>query len=112
MDVNNPASYPIHVYRGDTWSMKVTILDSAQEPVDLTGDTIAAQVRGCADGPLLLDLVVTIDDPTSGVVVLSLPPDAVLNGDPMVWDLQRTSAAGLVRTLLRGRLTATPDVTR
>ena len=63
--------------RGSTWTVQLTRKDNAGAAVDMTGLTTRAMFRdGSVDGPVVATLTdgngITIADPTTGVIALSL----------------------------------------
>ena len=109
-----PESYPIELYRGDSWSRDVVFWNDPEktDPTDLTGVVATAQVRDAIDGGLVVDLVCTVEGNTVHVL---LPFDAwgtEQGSSSGVWDLQMYNAtAGTVWTPLAGPVRITGDVT-
>ena len=63
--------------RGSTWTVQLTRKDNAGAAVDMTGLTTRAMFRdGSVDGSVIATLTdgngITITDPTTGVIALSL----------------------------------------
>ena len=118
MDV--PGTYNITIYRGDDWKKSLTI-DIDGVVVDLTCCDILAQIRPSANSSIIFaTIAVENRDDTAGTFDLVLShtetgdTDTNKLGNPNVttgiWDLQITSAGGLVDTWLRGTVTITADV--
>ncbi len=92
----------------------------ANDPVDLTGATIAAQARKTApDAEIALEAVITPVEPLLGQFTVEWDGEAartLLAGQVSwqgVWDLEVTFAGEtLPETLLRGVFTVNMDVTR
>lgn len=104
------------VIRGDDFRAIVTLQNTNQDPFDLTGYTVKAQVRPTTDleAPLTAEFEATIvDPPTDGIIHLHLDhtDTATMTGDG-VWDVQVTDADDNVTTIVRGAVTLIPDVTR
>ncbi len=56
---------------GDTWdALDLTMLDSANSPVDLTGYNVESEVREDCGTTVILDLAPTITDAGSGIVTI------------------------------------------
>lgn len=117
---NLPGTYDIAHYRRDTFIRSLTLCqdDAAETPLDLTGSTFAMQVRKARSG----DVVVSVSTATGEITLVPLlgqvriqftdPQNAALpEGCPMVWDLQMTTAANIVKTVLRGKFDVENDVT-
>jgi hypothetical protein len=106
-----PASYPLTLYRGDTYRWAFTFFaDAAMTvPADLTGVTVAAEIRDRPGGSAITALACA---QTSNVITVALS-SAACQGLPTsgCWDLQLTYLSGDVATVLAGSVTVTPDVT-
>lgn len=110
-----PTSYPIDLYRGDSWARDVRFWtdDAATLPADLTGVVAAAQIRDAVDGDYVIELDAIVELPN--IVHLQLPA-ANWSTEPGptsgVWDLQLHNATtGNVWTPLAGPVRITGDVT-
>lgn len=97
--------------RGDTVAEPITILE-AGSPADLTGREYHAQLRKRANIAESVVFEITINDPTTGEMVLHLDHDTTseLSGT-YSWDLEQHIGA-VVRTLIRGEFVFDPDTTR
>jgi hypothetical protein len=110
---NTPATVDLDLYAGDTVAMLVTV-EEAGEPWDLTG-TNEAVIRSTVQDEIVEDLTVTIDvtDAGAGQATVSVTgTEAYLFGFQGVWDWQHTGDDDTVRTVCRGKVTITADVTR
>ncbi len=83
-----PVNAPVLVYRKTDLTIEVSVLDSADDPVPITGWTFAAHVRRTVDGELVLDLEPAIADAAQGLVRIF--HDATVTEDltpgKYVWD--------------------------
>ena len=79
-------------------------------PYDLTGSTVAAQIRNKSAGTTIVDLGVIVTLPN--IIDLEMLPD-MFDTCPArgVWDVQVTTAVGDVLTPLAGPVTVPGDVT-
>jgi hypothetical protein len=106
-----PVTVPLSVYRGDSYQWTFTLFtdEDGTVPYDLTGTIAESEIRAKSSSPVLatLDCVVTL--PNVVDVILSAANSALLTGK-LVWDLQLTTGE-LVRTVVAGEVTVTPDVT-
>lgn len=98
-----PEVVNVRVRRGDAWSYRATI-----NGVDLTGYTIAAQLRGRIEDDTAIDLDISPDDLTIGRFYVG-QDEATISG---YYDVQITPPSGLPRTYIAGRLAVDADVTR
>jgi hypothetical protein len=104
----------LEVYQGDDYAATVMVTDSAGNAVNLTGYAIQSQVRaGPADNnpTIVCDVTCTFTAPNQ--ITLSIPhaTTTTLAGNYQ-WDLQLTSATGIVTTILAGGVAVTQEITR
>lgn len=106
-----PLAVDLLVYQGDDLYLDVSVMDSAGNPMDLTGYTPKAQVRSTPpDTTVLCEFGCTV---ASNLIHLHLlAADAANLVAAASWDVQITSAAGVVRTLVYGAVKPTLEVTR
>ena len=114
--MTGPARYDLAIYRGDSFTLIVPIIEADDTPYDLTGVDVLAQVRTRAGsdatrGDLIVELVPVVDDPEAGQIVLHLTAGttAALRPESGVWDLQ-LSKGGSVWTPLAGAVRISGDV--
>jgi hypothetical protein len=99
-------------YAGDDLSFVLPVTDANNNPIDLTGWTVSAQIRQrpqAADPPTGAFTVGTLDATGNIPLTLSHTVSKGLNG-AYVWDCQVTDDTGLVSTLCGGSITFVPDV--
>ena len=111
-----PATYPLSLYRGDTYSWQFKLwADSAKTtPIDLTGCTAKAEIRYETGGDDIMAMTCSITAPN--IINVSLPAatwvtwpfktDAVPQ-----WDLQVTASGGAVTTYVAGPVVVAGDIT-
>lgn len=106
-----PGKLNIKVSRGDTDGIPLDITEGGS-PADLTGRTYAAQLRRSPTSSTAVEITVDTTDAATGRLVLRLDTaiTETLSGDYQ-WDLEQT-IGGTVRTILAGKWTFSPDVTR
>lgn len=107
----------ICIYQGDDFACTLSILNCADgTPADLTDFTVQAQVRtGVADqtpGHIAASFTTTVVVPNQ--VSLWMPREMTrqLRDLYYQWDLQLTSSAGNVTTVLKGDVNVMQEVTR
>lgn len=109
-----PSTANLDIYQGDDYPAFVAVADSDGAPADLTGYTAKAQIRvNVADRAP--EVVVEIDCTITGSdIYLSIPHAKTidLTGINYVWDLQLTSASGIITTILAGKVRVSLEVTR
>lgn len=108
----HPGSYALQLYRGDSYRWQFTLYDDLPQtmPTDLTGVSVAAQIRDKPGGVYICALSCTIVLPNVVNGFLSSDDCAKLPGSA-AWDLQLLYASGDVLTVLAGPVIVTPDVT-
>jgi hypothetical protein len=108
----NPGFYGLLLYRGDTYRWRFTLYDDIEQtiPSDLTGVSVASQIRDKPGGTYICALSCTVTLPNVIDAVLAAS-DCGLLPSSAVWDLQLTYATGEVHTVLAGPVNVTSDVT-
>ena len=104
----------LEIYQGTDWSATVTVLNADGTPADITGCTAKAQIRrDVADQARRVEVEITTAV-ASPVVNLSIPhaQTQALSCGSYVWDLDLTSPADLITTVLAGVVVVTREVTR
>jgi hypothetical protein len=115
-----PGSYDFSVYQGDTKEFAVQLKSGPPPsgpytPMDLTGCTVAAQVRDTPQAAQpAATITCTITDATNGIVSLSMAPavTGALGQGTKVWDMEVTFPSGKKFTYLKGTVTIEAEVTR
>jgi hypothetical protein len=105
----------IELYQGDDWAATVWVYMPDNTPADLTGYTGQAQIRTAPadqDPNVAAEMVVTVVPPNQVSVYLPHSESVLASGFNYVWDLQLTSAAGEITTILAGEVTVDLEVTR
>lgn len=110
-------THDIVIDQGARWSLALTWQDSEGTPINLTGYTIAGQVRTTfadLDGELLADMVPTVISAADGQLELSIPTAVTVDmpAGSWRWDLEVGPTGGEVSRLLMGRALVRAEVTR
>jgi hypothetical protein len=107
-----PANYDLVLYKGDFFSMSITLKDAAEAPVDLTGYTAQCSIRPTLGATETYNATLTIT-PAAGKVDVLFPSTvtATLAAGDYVWDFQLTKADGNVRTYFAGDVKVYGEVT-
>lgn len=105
-------SYTLTPYRGDTFRRRFVLwADHARTvPVDLTGVSVAAEIRATTGGPVITTIPCVVTVPQTIDISLSAAQSAQLPTTAS-WDLQLTYASGDVQTIIKGSVAASGDVT-
>jgi hypothetical protein len=108
-----PATYNLKFVRGDTLTLNITITSDGNTPVNITGRTYRAQIRYERNSSNIAASFTCTPNVTTGVVscVLSATNSAALTDGAAFWDFEETNA-GVVTTILAGKVTILADVTR
>lgn len=117
--MSSPGKRNITLYQGDSYEMQISFSTADTGPVDITGHTFAAQIRtSTADADNgaapLATFTCTADDPTAGILFLTLDPSdtTALKSKVAAWDLQGTAPDGAITTYLAGAVSVQLEVTR
>jgi|LWDU01.1.fsa_nt_gi hypothetical protein len=102
----------ITINQGTDYSLTVTIADDNGDPLDLTGYTLAAQIRKTYTSSTSTPFTVTTG--AAGVITLSLSNEtsAGLPAGQYVYDLVTTDTADINVRVIEGGVTVSPGVTR
>lgn len=104
--------------QGADWFVTFVYKDSAGTAINLTGYSAALQVRDTyADATTVLSLTstsgITITPLTGTLAVRATAAQTgAIDAGPYVYDLEITSAGGIVTRLVQGKISVSPQVTR
>ena len=103
----------LQIDQGSTYYTTLSLTDSNDLAMDLTGYTGAAQMRKHYTSSNSTAFGVTLSE-ASGTVELSLSANATANvsAGRYVYDVEITSPSGVVTRVVEGIVTVTPNVTR
>jgi len=106
----------IEIEQGASFSRLITITDADNNPVDISGDTFAGQVRkhpkqDIIEGAFTFQFHT---DGTDGKIVILMDNEttASMTYGKCVYDIEWTKSSGTVVRLLEGAINVTPEVTR
>lgn len=105
---------PIQVYRGDSKTVDITVVDADADTVDVTGATAIFTARaGESDTVAVLVDTLSIEDGPCGEIRLSLHPEqTTIEPRSYAADIQLTMPDSTVQTIWRSRFIVEWDVTR
>lgn len=108
-----PAGVDLILYAGDDFEMTVKVLDSNNNPVDLTGAIPKAQIRAEAGATDILAefAIAPVAGDTSALLLALAATKTVSLPSAAFWDLQIIMSAK-VMTLAAGKVRTTAEVTR
>lgn len=114
----SPQVLDLTLYAGDGVNLRLTVKDTEDDPVALTG-TIEAEIRAkrTDPDPVSAEFTVDLTDSETGVALLSLTGEqtqALVTDKKFrgTWDLQWTPAEQEPRTLYQGKVVCLIDVSR
>ena len=101
--------------QGTTFSKQITVYETDGTTIqNLTGYTVASQLRKNYTSTAYTTINATNNSPTSGIIIMSLTATqtAALKSGRYVYDLQITAADGTVTRVIEGVITLRPEVTK
>jgi len=104
----------LYIDQGTDFSITVDVTDSAGDILELSDYTAAAQIRKTYSSSTVSATFATSIAELAGQVTISLTDTqtAALEAGRYVYDLNITSAAGVVTRVIEGQAIITPGVTR
>ena len=104
----------IFIDQGTDFTMTVDVQNALGNALDLTGYTIAAQIRKTYGSSNVTAVFTTAHNGANGQVTMSLPDatTAAIESGRYVYDLMIESGAGEKTRVIEGQATVTPGVTR
>lgn len=108
-----PGAMDLMVIRGDDYKVRLEFYDANDDPLDITGWSLGAEMRDTYQGALLATFTIeTIGLPDNELNLVLVPGQTELLGEGVYpWDLQRFAGGSVVRTLISGVAVVSPDVT-
>lgn len=102
------------VDQGTTFSANVDVSDESGNAQNLTGYSVAGQIRKSYDSSGYTAFTAAITNAAQGTINISLAPTVTngLTAGRYVYDVEITSGGGVVTRVLEGQVEVTPGVTR
>jgi len=102
------------VDQGTTFSANVDVSDESGNAQNLTGYSVAGQIRKSYDSSGYTAFTAAITNAAQGTINISLAPSVTngLTAGRYVYDVEITSGGGVVTRVLEGQVEVTPGVTR
>lgn len=105
---NIPASLEWRVYKGDTATLTIAVLDENEDAVDLTGITFNGEVRiSPEDVDADRSLTITVEE---NILTIQIPDTDTLPRTSY-YDIESDND-GVIQTILKGMIISEMDVTR
>ena len=104
----------IFIDQGATFTTTVTVTDANGDAVNLSGYSVAAQIRKTFLSSSATAFTATISNASSGEITISLSPTqtAALEAGRFVYDVVITASGGTKTRVVEGQVTVNPSVTR
>ena len=104
----------IFIDQGATFTTTVTVTDANGDAVNLSGYSVAAQIRKTFLSSTATAFTATISNASSGEITISLTPTqtATLEAGRFVYDVVITASGGTKTRVVEGQVTVNPSVTR
>tara|TARA_B100002019_G_scaffold198723_1_gene172174 strand:+ start:179 stop:511 length:333 start_codon:yes stop_codon:yes gene_type:complete len=104
----------IFIDQGATFTTTVTVTDANGDAVNLSGYSVAAQIRKTFLSSTATAFTATISNASSGEITISLSPTqtAALEAGRFVYDVVITASGGTKTRVVEGQVTVNPSVTR
>ena len=104
----------IFIDQGATFTTTVTVTDSNGDAVNLSGYSVAAQIRKTFLSSSATAFTASISNASSGEITISLTDTqtTVLEAGRFVYDVLITASGGTKTRVVEGQVTVNPSVTR
>jgi len=107
--------YNMLVQQGATYNQSITLKSSTGTPINITGCTVAAQIREqYSDATPVATFTTNIPVGTDGVIQISLTPTetSAITIEKGVYDIEITYPGGTKDRILQGNVVISKEVTR
>lgn len=107
-----PKRYDIEMYKGDTFSFALKLMNASSVVIDMTGWTVSAQMKTYTNGVVgsTVSGSFTASTPNNtGVVSFTFDSTSLAAGD-YIYDVQFTDTSAQKRTFIGGKVTVTADI--
>ena len=104
----------IFIDQGATFTTTVTVTDANDSAVNLSGYSVAAQIRKRHQSTSSVAFTASVSDASSGEITISLTPTqtTALEQGRYVYDVLITASGGTKTRVVEGQVTVNPSVTR
>ena len=104
----------IFIDQGATFTTTVTVTDANGDAVNLSGYSVAAQIRKTFLSSTATAFTATISNASSGEITISLTDTqtTALEAGRFVYDVLITASGGTKTRVVEGQVTVNPSVTR
>lgn len=105
----------LYVDQGCDYSSTITVTTPTGQPLNLTGYTVASQMRKSYQSSVFHNFTCAIQDPVNGKVLLSLTAtqSEAIPAGRWLYDVEITqTSSGKKRRVVEGIVTVTPQITQ
>ena len=104
----------LYVDAGSTYSNIITVSSSNGQPLNLTGYTVASQMRKSYSSSQAYAFTASIYDAITGRIRLQLTDEqsALIPSGRFLYDVEITSSVGVTTRVVEGIVTVTPQITQ
>lgn len=104
----------LYIDAGSTYSNIITVAASNGQPLNLTGYTVASQLRKSYQSSVAFPFQASVYDSTSGKLRLQLTDEqsAAIPAGRWLYDVEITSPTGATTRVVEGIATVTPQITQ
>ena len=104
----------LYVDQGSDFTITLSLTDSVDDALNLTGSSFLAQVRKSHASSTVKATFTTTNDGNGGNLTIKLPDvqTAALEAGRYVYDVMQTASDGIKTRLIEGQLIVTPSVSR
>lgn len=104
----------LYVDAGSTYSNIITITASNGQPLNLTGYTVASQMRKSYQSSTSYSFTATIYDAVAGKIRLTLTDEqsALIPAGRWLYDVEITSSSGVTSRVVEGIVTVSAQITQ
>ena len=100
--------------QGTDFEATIDVTDQDGDAVNITGFTVAGQIRKSYTSTTSIDFVTTVSDPNAGQVTIALTDTTTttMASGRYVYDLEMLDSAGKRTRIVEGQVEVTPGVTQ
>jgi hypothetical protein len=104
----------LYVDAGSTYSNIITLAASNGQPLNLTGYTVASQMRKSFQSSTSYSFTATVYDSVAGKIRLTLTDEqsALIPAGRWLYDVEITSSSGVTTRVVEGVVTVSPQITQ
>ena len=102
----------ITIDQGSTFNLVFDVLDDNSDPLDLSGCTVAGQMRKNYTTNVSTTFSTSIANTNEVTLSLTATQTANITADIYFYDVELNDGASVITRIIQGRVTVTPEVTK